>query len=287
MIRFSMWRQLAATCFSVLAVSLYACSSPEATGSSESANTEGEALEIQFPKMYSTFAAGHEAKVPAIVTGVSKVKWSVSDPDMADIETQSDGSAMITVRKGGTVTIKAKAGGLTGEAQLVITEAKEGEWEAGDARYNNGKVLERGKGKRDGGSGGGGGMPSEEFKQQTCVSCHAKGGGESDDVEHTPMQTAGYSDAELISIFTEGKKPAGVEQRIMPAERWKKIHKWTMDEFAVKGIVVYLRTLEPKSQGPVDFGGRGPKGDGKGKGKGDGTGTDAGTGTKDAGGAPE
>ena len=41
------------------------------------------------------------------------------------------------------------------------------------------------------------------------------------------------------------------------------MHQWQMDEFAVKGIVVYLRSLEPKSQGAVDFGGRGPKGDGK------------------------
>lgn len=284
MIRLPMWRPLAATCLSILGAALYACSAPPASSSSsESASTEGEALEIQFPKMYSTFDPDHEAKVPAIVSGVSKVKWSVSDPEIADIETQADGSAMITVRKAGTVTIKAKAGSLTGEAPLTITEAKDGEWEAGNQRYNNGVVLKRGN-RPDGGweaGGGNGGAPDPERQQASCTNCHsgASGGDDSRDVEHTPMQTAGYTDAELITIFTKGKKPAGVEQRIMSADRWSRIHQWSMDEFAVKGLVVYLRTLEPKTQGTVDFGGRGPKGKGKGKGKGDGSGGGSGTGT--------
>jgi hypothetical protein len=263
MIRFSMWRPCAATCLSILGVSLWACSAAEdSTRSSESANTEGEGLEIQFPKMYSAFVPGHEAKVPAIVEGVRKVRWSSSDPDIVDIETESDGSAMITIRKAGTVTIKAKAGSLTGEAPLVISEATDAEWEAGNARYNNGKVMQRG-GSRDGGGGGrGDGGVSAEFQQQSCTSCHSTGSGEGKDVEHTPMQTAGYSDEQLITIFTKGEKPAGVEQRVMSKERWSRIHKWTMDEFAVKGVVVYLRTLEPRTQGVVDFGGRGKGGGG-------------------------
>jgi cytochrome c553 len=269
MIRFSMWRPLAATCISVLGSALYACAAPTASSTSlESASTEGEALEIQFPEMFSTFDPEHEAKIPAIVSGVSKVKWSVSDPEMVDIETQADGSAMITVRKPGTVTIKAKAGSLVGEAPLTVTAAGAGEWEAGNQRYNNGVVLKRG-GRPDGGSQGGasGGAPDPERQQASCTNCHGSGGGdESHDVQHTPMQTAGYTDAELVSIFTKGKKPAGVEQRIMSAERWSRIHQWSMDEFAVKGLVVYLRTLEPRSQGTVDFGGRGPKGKDKGKG---------------------
>ena len=51
--------------------------------------------------MYSAYDGQHEFKIPAVVTGVKKVKWSLSDPEVADIETQSDGSAMITVRKAG------------------------------------------------------------------------------------------------------------------------------------------------------------------------------------------
>lgn len=285
MIRISMWRPFAATCTAVLCAALYACSSPDATGSSESASTDSE-LEIHFPKMYSAYDGQHEFKIPAVVTGVKKVKWSVSDPEVADIETQSDGSAMITVRTAGTVTIIAKAGSVRGEAPLTITESKDNEWEAGNQRYNNGTVLTRGP--RDGGGGGdhdGGGGGGFKDKQLSCTNCHAGvGGDDSKDVEHTPMQTAGYSDAELVTIFTKGQKPSGVAQRVMMnKERWSKMHQWQMDEFAVKGLVVYLRSLEPKSQGPVDFGGRGPKGDGKPKGGS----TSNDTSTKDAGGDPQ
>jgi len=279
MIRISMWRPLAATCTGVLCAALFACSSPEAAGSSESAQTDSE-LEIHFPQMYSAYDGQHEFKIPAVVTGVKKVKWSVSDPEVADIDVQSDGSAMITVRKAGSVKVIAKAGPIRGEAPLTITESKDNEWEAGNVRYNNGTVLTRGP-RGDGGGGGGG----FKDKQLSCTNCHGGAGGDdSKDIEHTPMQTAGYSDTELVAIFTKGKKPEGVPQRVMMnRERWSKMHQWQMDEFAVKGLVVYLRALEPKSQGPVDFGGRGPKGDGKGKGSSSGSDTS----TKDAGGDPQ
>ncbi|MDB4937702.1 MAG: hypothetical protein JWP87_4674 [Labilithrix sp.] len=279
MFRSSMWRPLAVACISVLGAATYACSAPgDGAASGDSASTEGE-LEIHFSQMYSAYDGQHDFKIPAVVTGVKKVKWSVSDPEIADIETQSDGSAMITVRKAGNVTIIAKAGSIKGEAPLTITDSKDNEWEAGNQRYNNGTVLTRGKG--DGGGGGGGGGSKD--KQLSCTNCHGGAGGDdSKDVEHTPMQTAGYSDAQLVTIFTKGQKPAGVPQRVMMNQsRWSKLHQWQMDEFAVKGLVVYLRSLEPKSQGPVDFGGRGPKGDGSGSGKGTGTATgsdsDAGT----------
>lgn len=269
MIRFSMWRPLAATCISVLASALYACSGAgDGSGSSESASTDAE-LEIHFDTMYSAFDGQHEFKLPAVVTGVKKVKWSVSDPSIASIETQTDGSAMITVLAAGTVDIIAKAGSITGKAPLTITQSQDDEWEAGNQRYNNGTVLTRPM-KGDGGAGGwmdggGGGMGGYKDKQLSCTNCHGaaadKGSG---DVEHTPTQTAGYSDDELITIFTKGQKPAGVPQRVMMNKaQWSKMHQWQMDEYAVKGIVVYLRSLEPKSQGDVDFGGRGPKGDHK------------------------
>jgi len=268
MIRFPMWRQLTVAGFAIFGMATYACSAPgDGSGSNESADTES-GLKIQFPKMFSAFDGQHEFKVPVLVTGVTKVKWSASDPEMVDIETANDGTAMITVRKAGTVAIRAKAGSLAGEAILTITQSKDNEWEAGNQRYNNGVVLERGKrdgGSGEGGGGGGGGASDPNKAQASCTNCHGSAGGdESKDVEHTPMQTAGYSDAELITIFTKGEKPAGVPQRVMMSKsRWSKIHQWAMDEFAVKGVVVYLRSMEPKSQGPVDFGGKGKDGKGK------------------------
>lgn len=279
MIRFSMWRPLAATCISVLASALYACSGAgDGSGSSESASTDSE-LEIHFDTMYSAFDGQHDFKLPAVVTGVKKVHWSVSDTSVASIETQSDGSAMISVLKAGTVDIIAKAGSVTGKAPLTITESKDNEWEAGNQRYNNGTVLQRpAPGTRPDGGGGGGGFKD---KQLSCTNCHGAGADKgSGDVEHTPTQTAGYSDEQLITIFTKGQKPAGVPQRVMMDKaRWNKLHQWQMDEYAVKGIVVYLRSLEPKSQGDVDFGGRGPKGDKKPNSEGSGSGSGSGNGS--------
>lgn len=100
------------------------------------------------------------------------------------------------------------------------------------------------------------------------------------DVQHTPMQTAGYSDDELIDIFTKAKKPDGVPQRIMPLDKWQKIHQWDVPENVRKGIVVYLRSLEPKSQGVTDWGGHGKGGHG-----GDGSGGGGGNGGSSGGGS--
>lgn len=125
-----------------------------------------------------------------------KVKWSVSDPNVASIEVQSDGSAMITVNGAGTVDIIAKAGSITGKAPLVVTESKDND-------------------------GGGGKSGAFKDKQLSCTNCHGENASatKEGDVEHTPTQTAGYSDEELITIFTKGKKPPGVAQRVMPRAR--------------------------------------------------------------------
>ncbi|MDB4995176.1 MAG: hypothetical protein JWM74_2608 [Myxococcaceae bacterium] len=224
-------------------------------GSDEgSVATDDNALEILFPTIYSAYDGTHAFKVPAMVAGVKKLKWSASDPTMVDLAPSADGSSvMITMRKAGSVTLKAQSGSLAGTAKLTIEEATPDDWESGNARYNNGIVLPP-RGKRDGGRGeageGGGGNP--EAKQAACTNCHG-----SSDVQHTPMQTGGYTDDELIAIFTKGEKPEGVEQRIMPYEQWHRIHQWAMNEDATKGVVIYLRSLEPKSQGAVDWGGRG------------------------------
>ena len=253
------WYFLASLGLATAAVAAAACGDDPPGGiRSESNNTEANDLDVLFSPAYSAHDGEHEFKIPLSVTGVKNVKWSASDPDMVDLEPQSNGIVMVTTRKAGTVTITAKNGSLAGSTELTITEATAEEWEAGNARYNNGIVLKRGE-RRDGGGGGWDAAPNPERQQAACTNCHAKG---KEDVEHTPMQTGGYSDEELVDIFTKGKKPAGAEQRIMPLERWQKIHQWTMDELAVKGLVVYLRSLEPKSQGPIDFGGRGGGGKG-------------------------
>lgn len=248
------WLFLASLGIAVGAAAAGACAAPPSAVTSESNNTEADDLEVLFSPAYSAHDGEHEFKIPLSVAGVNNIDWSASDPDMVDLDPQSKGLVLVTTRKPGTVTITAKKGSLRGTTKLTITDATAEEWEAGNARYNNGIVLKRGE-RRDGGGGGWeGGTPSPERQQAACTNCHARG---KDDVEHTPMQTGGYSDQELIDIFTKGQKPEGAEMRLWTAERWSRIHKWTMDEHAVKGLVVYLRSLEPKSQGPIDWGGRG------------------------------
>lgn len=244
---------VASLCIVSLASGIAACSG--APASTDSADISGAELSIDFPTMYSAFEPSHDYKIPAKVSGVKKVKWSASDPDAVDLDPGTDGtSVMITVHKAGTFTITAKAGSLSGSAELNVTDATPDDWNDGNARYNDGVVIQRG-GHHDGGGGGGGadgGWPAPD-KQAACTNCH--GEGSRMDVEHTPMQTGGYSDQQLIDIFTKAKKPDGVPQRIMPLDRWQKIHQWDVPENVQKGLVVYLRSLEPKSQGPTDWGG--------------------------------
>jgi hypothetical protein len=87
------------------------------------------------------------------------------------------------------------------------------------------------------------------------------------DVEHTPQQTGGYSDEQLITIFTKGQKPENAPFRVLTQlpligtnlafvkGLYMNIHRWDVGADVQKGIIVYLRSLEPKSQPAVDFGG--------------------------------
>jgi hypothetical protein len=253
------WLSVLIAASGAAAISIACTSTPAATSP---AGGEEEGIEIQFSKMYSAITDGKRTfKVPAVVTGVTSVTWSTSDSDMVDLEPGSDGkSVTIIPRKAGTVSIIAKKGSLKGTATLEIAQATEEEWGYGNDRYNNGVALVRPE-RPDGGSTGTRPERKPPDPSLACTNCHAKG---KQDVEHTPMQTAGYTDDELVSIFTKGEKPEGAAQRVMMnKEAWSSMHKWTMEPEEVRGIVVYLRALEPKSQGDVDFGGRGPGGGGK------------------------
>jgi hypothetical protein len=78
------------------------------------------------------------------------------------------------------------------------------------------------------------------------------------DVQHTPQQTGGYSDMDLINIFTQGYKPNGsVFHTMIPPQIYQRFHTWMATDPEKTGLVCYLRSLEPKTQGMIDFGGRG------------------------------
>jgi len=218
------------------------CSSPAPSDTLSSGDTSAS-IQIYFPVGYSAFDNGqHDFKLPAMVTGVSGLKWSVSDPSLVDLEPNADGSqVMMTMKGAGVVTLTAKAGSLKGTAQINIRQADPAEYDNGKARYNNGVTIQKGGFKH----------PDPTLQ---CTNCHAAGGM---DVEHTPMQTGGYSDQDIINIMTTGTKPAGVAQRVMPFAKWHALHQWSMTADEQHGLVTYLRSLEPQSQGPIDFGGHG------------------------------
>jgi mono/diheme cytochrome c family protein len=230
-------------------------------------------LKIITPQIFSAADGTHTFKVPLLVPSVFGVTWSVSDPMRAEIEAYQDdpaaagAQAMVIAKNPGTVKIRARAGGVVGEATLEITAATPQLWEEGRARYHEGRRIRN------------------DIPEPTaaCSNCHGMGGIA---VEHTPAQIGGFSDQEVVAIFTEGKKPPGIMNRTVPFEQWSPVHRWQMTDEEKRAVVVYLRSLEPQSVGTSDFGGRGvfrgsrtggTRGDGGGtRGDGGGTSGDAG-----------
>jgi hypothetical protein len=249
-----------------------ACSSspdskgPAAGVSATPGTCERSQIDILFAPMYSAFDGVHTYQVPAVVDGIdpSAITWSISDSSIAVLQPGGEG-VMITVQKAGTATIVASAGSICGTSLLTVTPADPDDWMVGSARYNDGVVLGPGRGP-GGGPGGGGGRGDAGPLEAACTSCHGDTAtnGPFRTVSHTPQQTGGFSDAELIKIFTEGVLPpnAYFDETIVPRQQWSFFHRWGMTPEQAKGMVVYLRSLVPQSQKGMrgDFGGR--RGDG-------------------------
>lgn len=257
-------------------------------------------LNIVFAPMYSAYIPGstmHQFQIPAILDDESMATWSLSDPSKAQLAPQMfDGApgVMITVQGTGMVQVIAtKSGGACGVSTLNITSATEQDWQNGQSRYNDGVNLhfgppDGGYMRPDGGFGEGGTMRPEggmggfgndsgcgfvEMEGGTaCTNCHgASGATLFNDVAHTPEQTGGFSDEELINIIVNGEIPdggyfdpsvivAGCDGGTCAAHAyrlWHAIHQWcdiTPDEYT--GIVTYLRSLTPAPQtGTSNFGG--------------------------------
>jgi hypothetical protein len=219
-------------------------SKPEPTGPEGG----GEPLEIYFKNMYSAFIPGSDRKfqVPAVVQGVRADSWEASPADAVDFEMDAiENGVMITMRKAGTVKITAKAGRRSGSATLNITEATAEQLAMGEARYNNQIMLMFMPGNING---------RMIDNNVSCKNCHGSGA-QFLAVEHTPQQTGGYSDEEIKNIFQNGMKPPGASYGSLPGimNYYPLFHRWNASEEEYQGLVVYLRSLEPKTQGDLDF----------------------------------
>jgi hypothetical protein len=216
-------------------------------------------LEVLFTPMYTAYDGVHQFRIPAVVNSIdpSAVTWSASDPSFVDVQSDpSTGGILITARKAGSVKIIASAGGLCGVSLLTISSAMADDWMVGSARYNDGIAISRpprGDGITDGGV---------NTREAACTNCHGDTAtmGPFKTVAHTPQQTGGFSDEELIGIFTMGIVPMGgyFDTTIVSYDNWQRFHRWQMTPDQARGMVVYLRSLTPQPQGGMrgDFGGR-------------------------------
>lgn len=280
--------------YCAIGLGIAACSSSSSGGSPDGSTGGGggggpctnPTLSIVFNPMYSAFISAtsqHSFQIPAFVNGVSgaTVQWSASDSSAARFQVdQSTGGTMITVLKSGPVTINATAGTLCGSSVLNVTPSTEDDWTTGNARYNSDAGLINPFGGMGGAMMGpppGGFMvpsPSDPSPFEpdggpgpACTNCHGETAtmGIFRGIEHTPEQTGGFSDQELIDIVVNGIIPDGgyYDPTIIPYRFWQFFHKWrdisTPDQ--QKAIVVYLRSLTPKKQdGHLDFNGLMPGG---------------------------
>jgi hypothetical protein len=257
---------MAATCIGALGAEVAACSSsstPAPAGESPGAKplcTDG-GLQVAFNPMYSAFDGTHIFQIPAVVAGSnSSVTWS-ADSTMVGMQPDPErpNEVLITALKAGTVAINvSSADGKCGSSILTISAAAESDWEIGNARYNDGKSVHL-EGNASPGTGSplevadGGGGPA-------CTNCHGETATNSayTDVSHTPEQTGGFSDEDLVNIITKGIFPDGgyFDNTIAFYPAWMNFHRWTdIDPDQQRGIIVYLRSLPPAPQkGAVNFG---------------------------------
>ena len=232
-------------------------------------------LQIHFAPMYSAFitdSTSQTFQVPAIVSGgTGKATWSASDSTAVTFQADpTSGGTIMTVKSATpSVTITAQIGDKCTSAQLTVTSAVEADWQVGNARYNNGVALIEGcidaKVLPLAAEAGITLMPPMDSgcpdAGPACTACHGANStaGIFVGVEHTPEQTAGFSDQDLVSIFTTGTVPDGgpFNPNIVPMNFWHAFHTWT--DIATpeeqKGMIVYLRSLAPVvEEGGLNFG---------------------------------
>lgn len=230
-------------------------SSGGTTGSANPACVDNSFLQILYDPMYSAVDDGGDLyQIPAVVNGVdqSQIAWSASPASAVALALDSStGGTMITTLQPGVVTITAQLSGTTycGTATLTIDGASAQDWAAGEARYNSGTVITHvGQGTQsiDGGV--------------ACTSCHGATAtmAQFKDISHTPEQTGGFSDQDMINIINNGVVPDGgyFDTSIISYEEWHHLHQWDVDPNTVQDLVYYLRSLPPSAQdGSSAFGG--------------------------------
>jgi hypothetical protein len=227
-----------------------------ATAASPYLNPQGQ-LTIAFSPMYSAYDGQHVFKIPAIVTQpIDAPKWSVEPADGADITQDANGGVMLTMRKAGSFKVYARSGNVMGVSDLHVTQATPEQWAMGEARYRNDVKINLMPPPAPADGGMPMGPPMFDLPDNAaCGNCHGDGA-ERLKIQHTPQQIGGFSDEQLVQIFTMGMKPAGsIFKSMIPPFFYRAFHTWsTANAEETQALVVYLRSLEPKSQDGIDYG---------------------------------
>jgi hypothetical protein len=211
-------------------------------GAAETSESVAVGWKIVPRRMYSAYDGMHTFKVPMLALNGFGATWGLSSAGVArieayeDLDTSPGSEAMVVVKGTGTAMVSATVGSQTATSVLTVTQATPQSWELGRRRYVEGALIRN----------------EVADPAAACTNCHGAG---KNDVEHTPTQIGGFSDEEVIAIFTEGRKPPGVKNRVVEVEAWSPVHRWKMSDEEKKGVVTYLRSLEPQSHGTADFAG--------------------------------
>lgn len=119
---------------------------------------------------------------------------------------------MVTPKRAGLLSITATSGAERATVRISVAAYAPAQWETGAARY----------------ASGGDGAPS-------CTSCHVAGRAH----DHSPTALTTVTDAEVARIMTLGEKPG-------PTPITEVDHRWSMTDDERRGLIVYLRSLEPR-----------------------------------------
>jgi hypothetical protein len=222
---------------------------------------------ILFSPMYSAFDGKHDYAVTPSVPGAapsdaadpilaSSIKWHLDGAFVRQDEfPELPAATKLTTKNDGVTIVGMTAKTLSGrairsETELIISKANQSEWDAGEARYNNGEMSPRMRPQSMCGLVSGIELP----ETSACSACHNPVNPEIT-IEHTPTQTAGYSNDDLIQIFTQGAKSYRrggtynspfLRAAPMPDCIYKELHTWEMTDDEKRGIIWKLRSIPPK-----------------------------------------
>jgi hypothetical protein len=255
--------------FGFVTVALACCAEPEVhdgAGYLQSTNFLLSSI------MYSAYDGAHEYSVapyfvyqnvgPRLVPDpviASSIRWEVDPLYVERSEFTELASAIkLTTKRVGTTFVKISASRYSGhkDKQTAVVHIHPGSpdaWEAGDARYKSGElvdsVLPPSGGDLDSACGlaRDPGVPASA----ACVSCHD--GREDLSTGYTSLHTAARTDEDLIDIVTTGQKPAGatfMSPRMNALEFpdcvFASFHTFAATEEEQRGLVLKLRSIPPQ-----------------------------------------